>query len=98
MDFCPQLFQISGHLKYYAWVFVVVVVVVFESKLRIDRLKFYRQVCSSISKPRASCNDQKQPPEVFYKKVVLRNFTKFTGKHLCFLIKLQASCLMVTAS
>ena len=32
-------------------------------------------------------------PEVFYKKVVLKNFAKFTGKHLCqslFLIKLQA--------
>ena len=32
-------------------------------------------------------------PEVFCKKGVLRNFTKFTGKHLCqslFLIKLQA--------
>ena len=31
--------------------------------------------------------------EVFYKKSVLRNFAKFTGKHLCqslFLIKLQA--------
>ena len=26
---------------------------------------------------------QKQPPEVFYEKDVLRNFTKFTGKHLC---------------
>ena len=26
---------------------------------------------------------RKQPPEVFYKKGVLRNFTKFTGKHLC---------------
>ena len=26
---------------------------------------------------------QKQPPEVLYKKGVLRNFTKFTGKHLC---------------
>ena len=26
---------------------------------------------------------QKQPPEVFYKKKVLRNFAKFTGKHLC---------------
>ena len=36
---------------------------------------------------------QKQPPEVFCKKGVLRNFAKFTGKHLCqslFLIKLQA--------
>ena len=26
---------------------------------------------------------QKQPPEVFCKKVVLRNFVKFTGKLLC---------------
>ena len=25
----------------------------------------------------------KQPPEVFCKKDVLRNFAKFTGKHLC---------------
>ena len=32
-------------------------------------------------------------PEVFYKKGVLKNFAKFTGKHLCrnlFLIKLKA--------
>ena len=27
-------------------------------------------------------NGQKQPPEVFYKKGVLGNFVKFTGKHL----------------
>ena len=27
--------------------------------------------------------NQKQPPEVFCKKGVLRNFAKFTGKHLC---------------
>ena len=36
---------------------------------------------------------QKQPPEVFCKKGVLKNSTNFTGKHLCwglFLIKLQA--------
>ena len=26
---------------------------------------------------------KKQSPEVFCKKGVLRNFTKFTGKHLC---------------
>ena len=26
---------------------------------------------------------QKQQPEVFYKKVVVRNFAKFTGKYLC---------------
>ena len=36
---------------------------------------------------------EKQPPEVLYKKGVLKNFTKLTGKYLCqclFLIKLQA--------
>ena len=27
--------------------------------------------------------NKKQPPEVFCKKSVLRNFAKFTGKHLC---------------
>ena len=26
---------------------------------------------------------QKQPPEVFFKKNVLKNFANFTGKHLC---------------
>ena len=26
---------------------------------------------------------QKQPPELFYKKDALRNYSKFTGKHLC---------------
>ena len=26
---------------------------------------------------------QKQPPEVFFKKEFLKNFTKFKGKHLC---------------
>ena len=28
-------------------------------------------------------DNKKQPPEVFCKKGVLRNFAKFTGKHLC---------------
>ena len=28
-------------------------------------------------------NIEKQPPKVFYKKGVLRNFAKFTGKQLC---------------
>ena len=39
---------------------------------------------------------QKQPPEVFCEKGVLRNFAKFTGKHLCqslLLIKVQVSGL-----
>ena len=26
---------------------------------------------------------QEQPPEMFFKKGVLRNFAKLTGKHLC---------------
>ena len=42
----------------------------------------------------SSLNSQKQPQEVFCKKSVLKNFGKFTGKHLCqsiLLIKLQAS-------
>ena len=37
--------------------------------------------------------------EMFYKKVVLKNFAKFTGKHLCqslFLKKLQAIGLSLT--
>ena len=36
-------------------------------------------------------NNKKQPPEVFYKKSVLKNFSILTGKYLCssvFLIKL----------
>ena len=39
------------------------------------------------------CTEQKQPPEVFYKKAVLENFAIFTGKNLCwslFLKKLEA--------
>ena len=36
-----------------------------------------------LEKSSNSCIHQKQPPEVFYKKGVLRNFVKFTGKHLC---------------
>ena len=32
-------------------------------------------------------NRQKQPPQVFYKKGILKNFANFTGKHLCFPVK-----------
>ena len=37
-------------------------------------------------------NNKKQPPEVFYKKAVLKNVIIITGKHKCsslFLIKLR---------
>ena len=42
---------------------------------------------------KSDCNPfKKQPPEVFYKKTVLKSFTIFSGKQLCwslFLIKLK---------
>ena len=34
----------------------------------------------------------KQPPEVFYKKGVLKNLAKFTAKHLCQSLFLQNTC------
>ena len=37
------------------------------------------QVVSAFN---ASAEKQKQPPEVFYSKDVLKNFAKFTRKHL----------------
>ena len=33
--------------------------------------------------PQRQISLQKQPPEEFWKKGVLSNFVKFTGKHLC---------------
>ena len=39
---------------------------------------------------------KKQPPELFYKKAVFKDFAVFSGKHLCwnlFLIKLQGKTL-----
>ena len=38
------------------------------------------QICIRVS---LNSNGEKQPPEVFWNKSVLRNFTKFKGKHLC---------------
>ena len=40
-------------------------------------------VTASYYCPTIRRNWQKQPPEEFLKKGVLRNFAKFTGKHLC---------------
>ena len=34
------------------------------------------------SKLRCGSSEQKQPSEVFYEKNTLKNFVKFTGKHL----------------
>ena len=47
----------------------------------------------TIRNLRHGLNKQRQPPEVLYKKAVLKNFAKFIGKHLCwslFLLKVQA--------
>ena len=43
-------------------------------------LLWFPKVCNSILRKQLV---PKQPPEVFCKKSILRNFAKFTGKHLC---------------
>ena len=43
---------------------------------RAKRLNYLVEIATSVSICRSS------RPEVFYKKGVLKNFTKFTGKHL----------------
>ena len=44
-----------------------------------------------------NCCNQKQPPEVFYKKGVLKNFAIFTGKHLSFYWKhMSTLCIIYT--
>ena len=49
------------------------------------RLKLYDQKTPSPrNEPQISPGFvKKQPPEVFCEKGVLKNFAKFTGKHLC---------------
>ena len=57
--------------------------------------KFFYDVFKIVLtlREKAGFSDQRQTPEVFYNKVVHKNFAIFAGKHLCwslFLIKLQA--------
>ena len=55
-------------------------------------LKFVNITFCFMTEPQTM---QKQPPELFCKKGVLRNFAKFTGKHLCqklFFNKVVFSC------
>ena len=49
------------------------------SKYRNTRMRC--EICSKLTIK--TPERQKQPPKLFYKKSVLRNFAKFTGKHLC---------------
>ena len=64
----------------------------YKSKL----IRFYSDKIIYIYLRKVQANFRSSRPEVFCKKGVLRNFAKFTGKHLCwsfFLIKLQVWCL-----
>ena len=49
---------------------------------KIIQLKHWWETLFKIG-PKFGYHLQKQPPEVFCKKDVLRNFAKFNGKHLC---------------
>ena len=40
--------------------------------------------CPSCNNEREQDEPQKNPPEMFCKESILRNFAKFTGKHLCY--------------
>ena len=48
-----------------------------------DTIKELQAVRLATLLKRHPHSGQKQPPEVFCKKGVLRNFAKFTGRHLC---------------
>ena len=52
------------------------------STLKIDIFFLIKATLLMVAR-RELWNFEKQPPEVFYGKGVLRNFTKFTVKHLC---------------
>ena len=40
-------------------------------------------ICLTLAVSRDKLEDRSSRPEVLRKKCFLRNFTKFTGKHLC---------------
>ena len=54
---------------------------------------FIDTIISLISSAQIACDVmcvqyvQKQPPEVFFEKGVLKNFANFTGKHLCWSLR-----------
>ena len=52
--------------------------------LHLSLLYILKVLCVTLLlKVFVDCTCQKHPPEVFLRKDVLRNFTIFTGKHLC---------------
>ena len=46
-------------------------------------VRFLQRIGLRVFQKKSFSVKQKQPPQVFSKKSGLRNFTKFTGKHLC---------------
>ena len=68
------------------FVFVLKLLLVFVVKLLSRNTPFYQNVVyfkNIEARLFLKLRIQKQPPEVFLKKCVLKNFTKFTGKRLC---------------
>ena len=49
---------------------------------KINSCHFFIFLMYELSKLREDCFHQKQPPEVLYKKCVLKNMAKFLEKHL----------------
>ena len=54
-----------------------------ENQITYQKLQGKSQRKHGFHKENKSCKTQQQPPEVFCIKNVLKNFAKFTGKHLC---------------
>ena len=61
------------------WLFVCYILDIYYSLNRPKFGSLFMQHCRYVQKNK----DRSSRPEVFCKKIVLRNFAKFTGKHLC---------------
>ena len=71
---------------YYIWMWIQVLTAAFKSDLNCYQMS-YNFTSGNVNYVDSSrmkiFSFQKQPPEVFCKKGILRNFAKFTGKQLC---------------
>ena len=50
---------------------------------RVKATQFKNDIGLLLCFPKLFHLMQRQPPEMFYKIIVIKNFAKFTGKHLC---------------
>ena len=82
--FASQMFEnFSEYFRFFK--FIQFVLPHKQGKLIITRKKNKNGTFNSLQKYKEKSREhprQKQPPEVFFKKGVLKNFAKFTGKHL----------------